>query len=123
LEIVFTEETTSIGTLMAELPVAGSVTLALFTRAPLWVLRAPFGLIRPSGPRTTPGTRGNTLSNRSFTLGASAIVFSVIVFVIVGDLLSSAVSVTVTDVVTVIGFSSNSALTTVPASTLTSWVA
>ena len=43
-ETTCTEETTSIGRLIAELPEAGSVTLALLTSAPLpiAVLLAPF---------------------------------------------------------------------------------
>src|SRR5271166_2219471 len=94
-----TDDTTSMGRLMAELPVAGSVTLALFTSAPLWVLRAPFRLILPSGPRTTPGTSGSKVSKRSFTLGASAIVFSVMVSVRVGAF-ASLLSVSLTETIT-----------------------
>src|SRR6266481_6260822 len=66
-----TDATTSIGRLSAGPPVTGSVTFALFTSAPLWVLRVPLRLTCPSGPRTTPGMSGSELSNRSFTLGAS----------------------------------------------------
>ena len=116
--MTWTEDTTSIGRLIAGLPVAGSVTLALLTRAPLCVLRAPFMLIRPSGPRTTPGTIGNRLSKRSFTLGASAIVFSVMVSVMVGTFSSLAASATVTEVVTATGFNSRSTVLAAPLSTV-----
>src|SRR6266404_1519490 len=40
-----TDDTTSIGRLMAGPPVTGSVTFALFTSAPLCVLRVPLRLI------------------------------------------------------------------------------
>ncbi len=63
------------GRLIAGPPEAGSVTFALLTSAPLCVLRAPFILIRPSGPRTTPGTRGRSVSNFWSALGALSIVF------------------------------------------------
>src|SRR5277367_687443 len=74
-----TDATTSIGRLRAGLPVTGSVTFALFTSAPLCVLRAPFRLMCPSGPRTTPGTSGRVLSKPSFTFGALRSVCSEIV--------------------------------------------
>ena len=108
-DITSTEETTSIGTLIPGLPVAGSVALALFTRAPLWVVRAPFMLMRPSGPRTTPGSVGRTLSVRSSRFGAFRRVRDVIVpdgeAEIEGS--SFAVVVTVTDSWTVMGFKSS----------------
>src|SRR6266853_4553945 len=68
--MTWTEETTSIGKLMAWPPVAGSVTLAEFTSQPACVACAPFMLIKPSGPRTTPGTRGSKASTRSCLFGA-----------------------------------------------------
>ena len=76
-DMTCTDDTTSIGRLIAGLPVAGSVTFALLTSAPLCVLLAPFRLMCPSGPRTTPGTSGRRDSNRSSRLGASWSIFSV----------------------------------------------
>ena len=67
------------GTSIPGLPVAGSVALALFTSAPLCVFRAPFMLMRPSGPRTTPGSVGRTLSVRSSMFGAFRSVLDVTV--------------------------------------------
>ena len=67
------------GTAIPALPVAGSVALALFTSAPLCVLRAPFMLMRPSGPRTTPGRVGRILSARSSMFGALRSVLDVTV--------------------------------------------
>src|ERR1700681_2948654 len=58
------------GRFIAGLHVTGSVTLALLMRAPPCDERAPFILMRPSGPRTTPGIRGSTASMRSLLLGA-----------------------------------------------------
>ena len=69
--MTWTEDTTSSGRLIAGLPVAGSVTFELLTSAPLCVLLAPFRLMCPSGPRTTPGTSGSKLSRRSLRFGAS----------------------------------------------------
>src|SRR6266446_2323640 len=86
--------------------VTGSVTFALFTRAPLCVLRLPLRLTRPSGPRTTPGMRGSKLSKRSFALGASRNVFSEIVSEGAESLVSAGSGVTTTEVVTWMGFSS-----------------
>src|ERR1700675_1315018 len=68
--ITFTESTTSMGRLIAALPVTGSATLGLLTRDPLCDARAPFMLIRPSGPRTTPGIKGSNASTRSCLFGA-----------------------------------------------------
>src|ERR1700747_129311 len=97
------------GTLMPGPPVPGSVALALFTSAPLWVLRAPFRLMRPSGPRTTPGSVGKTLSARSSWFGAFLRVLDVIVTDGDGESpgVSLAPAVTVTDSLTVEGFSSS----------------
>src|SRR5260370_432808 len=58
------------GRLIAALPVTGSVAFALLTRDPPCDERAPFMLIRPSGPRTTPGIRGSNASTRSCLFGA-----------------------------------------------------
>src|SRR5271169_4320900 len=58
------------GRFIAGLPVTGSVTLALLMRAPPCDERAPFILMRPSGPRTTPGIIGRTASIRSLLFGA-----------------------------------------------------
>src|ERR1035438_3900704 len=112
--MALTEETTSIGRLIAGVPEAGSVTLALFTRAPLWLLRAPFILIRPSGPRTTPGTSGSKLSNRWFALGASAMVSSEMVAEDVETSASFWFPVTVTEVVTVTRFISRGTFKSAP---------
>ena len=54
--------------------------LAEFTSQPACVAWAPFMLIRPSGPRTTPGTRGSRLSIFSSWLGAASTVDWPIVF-------------------------------------------
>ncbi len=55
---------------MANCPVTGSVALTLFTSSPLWDGRAPFMLSSPSGPLTTPGTRGSASWKRSLASGA-----------------------------------------------------
>src|SRR5262249_53181623 len=92
-----TDETTSIGRLMASPPVAGSVTFAEFTNQPACVDCAPFILIRPSGPRTTPGTNGNRLSNFSFRLGADSTVdWPIVVFWTESSETVGSVAVTVT---------------------------
>src|ERR1700720_3233217 len=56
-----TDDTTSMGRLMAMPPVTGSVTLALFTSAPLCVLRVPLRLMWPSGPHNSGNKRKGTL--------------------------------------------------------------
>src|SRR5208282_2886657 len=58
------------GSLIAAAPVTGSVTLALLTSDPPCDALAPFILIRPSGPRTTPGIKGSNASMRSSLFGA-----------------------------------------------------
>ena len=109
------------GRLIAGLPVAGSVVFALLTREPPCDVRAPFILMSPSGPRTTPGIRGNNESARSCWFGAFKIVDlsmtdwsdeSV-------ETACEALAVTVTDSFTVSTRSSIWASTTVPDSTLT----
>lgn len=57
--MTFTDSTTSIGRFIAVLPVTGSVTFELFNSEPPCDDLAPFILIRPSGPRTTPGIKGS----------------------------------------------------------------
>src|SRR5437764_244427 len=69
------------GMLIAVSPVAGSVTSALLTSDPFCEACAPFMLIRPVGPRTTPGTRGSKLSTCSFRFGMRSTADSPIVFV------------------------------------------
>src|SRR5215471_21271371 len=69
VESTCTDETTSMGMLIAFSPVAGSVTSELLTRDPFSEERAPLILIRPLGPRTTPGTRGSKSSKRSSRFG------------------------------------------------------
>jgi len=112
------EETTSTGRFIAGLPVTGSVTLALFTSAPLCVLRAPFMLIWPSGPRTTPGIIGRALLKRSFTFGAARSVCSEIVSDGAGTFASVTFAVTVTVLFTSGGFSSRSVSVVFSASTV-----
>jgi hypothetical protein len=51
-------------------PVTTSVTFALFNNVAPWDSLAPFMLIKPSGPRTTPGINGRRVSKRSFAFGA-----------------------------------------------------
>lgn len=53
-----TDWTASIGRLIADSPVKGSVAFAPLTIIPLWLERSPFRLIKPSGPLTPPGTSG-----------------------------------------------------------------
>src|SRR5229473_1942281 len=52
------DSTLSTGTERPNLPVVGSVTSVEFTTRALRCSPAPSILISPSGPRTTPGTRG-----------------------------------------------------------------
>src|SRR5258706_4788205 len=100
--MTWTEETTSIGRLIACPPVAGSVTFAEFTSQPACVACAPFMLMRPSGPRTTPGTRGRRLSILSLSLGAFSTVDWVIVLVWADfSIGGGSLAVTVTELVTV----------------------
>jgi hypothetical protein len=68
LAIICTDSTTSIGRFIAVLPVTGSVTLALFNSEPLCDDLAPFMLIRPSGPRTTPESEAVSSRNARIDL-------------------------------------------------------
>ena len=108
------------GTFIAGPPAAGSDTLALSTSMPLCVSRVPLRLIRPSGPRTTPGTKGSKLSKRSSTLGASRTVDSPIRLVADASFgLPESVLVTVTDCCTASNFISSVTLEISPAATAT----
>ena len=111
------------GRFIASAPVAGSVTFAEFTSHPPCVERAPFILIRPSGPRTTPGTRGSRLSTFSLVFGAASTVAWVMV-VDCADCSDTAdtadsVAVTVTELVTAVSSSGIAATAVSPAATST----
>src|SRR5581483_1977995 len=106
---------------MAALPVAGSVTLALLIRAPPCDERAPFILIRPSGPRTTPGISGSRESIRSLLFGA--LIMAEWPMVVWSDDSAgegaSALAVTVTDSFSKAAWSSIDVSATAPAETVT----
>jgi hypothetical protein len=93
------------GTSKPGLPVAGSVTLALLTSTPLWVLRA-LHVDAAVWSANNPEPGGRMLSTRSFRFSASRTVFSEIVCSVVVALSSVSVAVTVTSLLTAEGFSS-----------------
>ena len=81
--------------------------------------------MRPSGPRTTPGTKGSKLSKRSFTFGVFLTADSPTVLLPAASCVTtvSEVAVTFVDSDTVSTFISSSASNAVPAVMTTVWVA
>ncbi len=102
---------------------AGSVTFALFTSAPLWRIAGTFHV------DAAVGTAHNTRNQRQQAFKSLVCVgsvfngFFVIVSVTVGTFSSVAVSDTVTEVVTATGFNSKSTVLSAPLGTVISCAA